>query len=224
MVTTAVAASALPPPQLASNTAVDDGFGKKDSGRIDLVSIAPMIDAGFRAVLAEASKRGVLDPPYGRTPMPDSKKIIEDDPFTLGDGGQGNEKEEDEVFVAASTGMESSSAGGIGDDSNDDDDEDKLLEYKFDYGFNPLIFLGEFLHRNNPATIRARKEQRSADLEYIRQRAAKCLAREAALVELHEIVAHHRSSIIHGPMVGDVSDCGGMVWAKAFRPGTPSWG
>ncbi|CAM9160558.1 unnamed protein product, partial [Scytosiphon promiscuus] len=87
------------------------------------------------------------------------------------------------------------------------------------YGFNPLVFLGEYLRKNNPAAIQARKEQHRADLEYLRHRAVKCLLREAAVVELRELVAQRQSGIVHGPIVGDVSDCGGIIWARTFRPG-----
>lgn len=109
-----------------------------------------------------------------------------------------------------------------GDDDLEEDDEDddaKLLEYKFDYGFNPLIFLGEYLRRNNPAAVQTRKEKLITDLAYLRHRAAKCLGREAIAVELCELVNTRRSGVVHGPIAGDVSDCGAIVWAKVFRPG-----
>ncbi|CAN0335056.1 unnamed protein product, partial [Ectocarpus sp. 12 AP-2014] len=108
------------------------------------------------------------------------------------------------------------------DNENDDDDDvddDELLEYTFDYGFNPLVFLGEYLRNNNPAAVQARKEQHENDLEYLRQRVAKCRERETAVVELRELVILRRSGITHGPIVGQVSDCGGIVWARTFRPG-----
>ncbi|CAN0449655.1 unnamed protein product, partial [Laminaria digitata] len=213
---------------------------------LDLESIAPIVNAGFRAVLAEASKLGVLDPPHGRTPMPDPKKITDEYPVASdNDGGKdggdsgGSDKGTYAVTTPASTTTrtgplpspggtrtdngttgDNNGKDGDGDDDDDDDDSDeKLLEYKFDYGFNPLVFLGEYLRRNNPVAICARDEQHDADLAYLRQRAARCLGREAVFVELNELVVQRRSGIVHGPIVGEVSDCGGMMWARAFRPG-----
>ncbi len=191
---------------------------RKRAGGLDLASIAPIINAGFRAVLDEASKLGVLDPPHGRTPMPDPKKITEEEASAWSDDGDPAEREETDTEVS-----DEQPPTAVGtpepEEEEDDDEDDKLLEYKFDYGFNPLVFLGEYLRKNNPAALRARQEQRNADLEYLRGRAAKSLAREAALAELRELVVHRQSGITHGPIVGEVSDCGGIVWARAFRSG-----
>lgn len=226
-----------PSSPLAENVDGDRSNNKLKGNALDLASIAPMLNAGFRAVLEEASKRGVLDPPHGRTPMPDPKKITEDDPFMIPsddeEGGRGEVKEQEEVVAkataaGAATGTVPPCRGGVGNlvndnksnDDDDDDDDDRLLEYKFDYGFNPLVFLGEYLRRNNPAAIRARKNQHDADLEYLRRRAAKSLEREAALGELRALVANRRSGVIHGPVVGEVSDCGCIMWARTFRSGT----
>lgn len=203
---------------------------------LDLASIAPMITAGFRAVLNEASKRGVLDPPHGRTPMPDPQKITEEASSAskggkIKSGGGDDDEEEggetdtesDEPARVATDAEEPPLPGeevdDDRDDDGDDDDDDKLLEYKFDYGFNPLVFLGEYLRKNNPAAILAREAKRKADAEYLRLRAAKCLGREAASVELRELVVHRQSGITNGPIVGELSDCGGVVWARTFRPG-----
>lgn len=193
--------------------------GQSSSTALDLASIAPLINAGFRAVLSEAAERGVLDPPHGRTPMPDPGKITEEDPFdSSSDGDIGNDDDGDETKIAEKAVVDTGPLPGGGDDDGEDDD-DKLLEYKFDYGFNPLVFLGEYLRKNNPGAMQARKEQHRADVEYLRDRAVKCLQREAAVVELRELVAHRQSGIVHGPVVGEVSDCGGIIWARTFRPG-----
>lgn len=204
-----------------------------DGNALDLAAIAPVLNAGFRAVLDEAYKRGVLDPPYGRTPMPDPNKITEHDPLGSSEdrGGRGGADEDEgsagtdlasASMVDTERGGDSKEGAGENDEESDDggDDDAKLLEYKFDYGFNPLVFLGEYIHRNNPAAIRARREKFDTDLLYLQQRAAKCLGREAAMVELLDLATHRRSGIVHGPIAGEITDCGAIVWAKAFRPGT----
>lgn len=191
---------------------------------LDLDSIAPIVNAGFRAVLVEASKLGVLDPPHGRTPMPDPKKITDEDPFAS-ENGKDDGSDSDTGACCRTTSGGAWNNNGNNDENADDDDNDDadsdetLLEYKFDYGFNPLVFLGEYLRKNNPVAIRAREEQHDADLGYLRQRAARCLGREAVFVELNELVVQRRSGIIHGPIFGEVSDCGGVMWARTFRPG-----
>ena len=228
MVSTTVVMGTESSSSLPVNTTAGAHCSNGNNNALDLDSIAPIVNAGFRAVLAEASNLGVLDPPHGRTPMPDPQKITDEDPFASGDGGRDGSESEKGTYASTpdSTGPPPSPGCTRNDDSNDDDNDDddddsdeKLLEYKFDYGFNPLVFLGEYLRRNNPVAIRAREEQHDANLEYLRQRAARCLGREAVFVELNELVVQRRSGIVHGPIVGEVSDCGGIMWARAFRPG-----
>lgn len=188
---------------------------------LDLATVAPVLNAGFRAILEEAHNRRVLDPPYGRTAMPDPSKITQRDPILDTDIA-------DDDSAAGTTDLfvvpEGRSPGLVADDDHalaDESDEDsKLLEYKFDYGFNPLIFLGEFLRRNSPGAIRARNAKRDAIQGYLQQRAAKCLEREDDLLELRKLVSLRRSGIVHGPVAGDITDTGAVVWAKVFRPGT----
>lgn len=209
-----------------TNAVSDDATSKcasstpsRSAGGLDLAAIAPIINAGFRAVLNEASKLGVLDPPHGRTPMPDPKKITEEEAFAWSDNGDPADREETDTEVSDEQPTTAPAGTPEPEEEEEDDDDDKLLEYKFDYGFNPLVFLGEYLRKNNPAALRAREEQRNADLEYLRGRAAKALARESALAELRELVMYRQSGITHGPIVGEVSDCGCIVWARAFRAG-----
>eukprot|EP00903_Cladosiphon_okamuranus_P005498 g5479.t1 len=213
---------------ISSNSSNKKGSTATSSTALDLASIAPMINVGFRAVLNEASRLGVLDPPHGRTPMPDPKKITEVEAFASGSAGDNDNSDRgEETGTDVSEEPTAASSADLGEreedddeeDDDDDDDDDKLLDYKFEYGFNPLVFLGEYLLKNNPAAVRAREEQRRADHEYLRHRADRCLAREEAVVELRDLVAHRQSGITHGPIVGEVSDCGGIVWARAFRSG-----
>lgn len=89
-----MASKASPPPRCTPPAATDSGrvggagaSDKNQGGVLELAAITPVLNAGFRAVLKEAARLGVLDPPYGRTPMPDPKKITEEDP-TLGSLGE----------------------------------------------------------------------------------------------------------------------------------------
>lgn len=91
--------TATPPPP--SGDKLNDS-----NAALDLEAISPVLNAGFRAVLEEASRLGVLDPPYGRTPMPDPKKITEDRYDYSSDEGQ--EESGDDRFSL--TGEEQESA------------------------------------------------------------------------------------------------------------------
>ncbi|CAM9849312.1 unnamed protein product, partial [Discosporangium mesarthrocarpum] len=111
---------------------------------LDFANVAPALYDGFRALIEEACARGVLDPPHGRTRMPDPHKIVEGGPSgsdeDIGvDEDEGNEGNMDEENDRANC--------------DDEDDDDNLLAYKYDYGFNALVFLGEYLRRNNPRAI-----------------------------------------------------------------------
>lgn len=107
----------------------------------------------------------------------------------------------------------------LGGGVDEDDDDANLLDYKYEYGFNPLLFLGTYLRRNSPVAIKAKEEKMAADLSYVRHRVAKCLQRETVAVELLELVKTRRSGVVHGPVAGEVTDCGAVIWAKVFRPG-----
>lgn len=226
-----LAAPSIPSQETNNVTlAADANTEEKEMYRtaFDLSTIAPILTAGFRAVLVEATNRGVLDPPHGRTPLPDPKKITENNP-RLGESLEYGERVVDDEMNSAPNGADmdlskcnalvDTEEAGYDDKSAEDDDDEKLLEYKYDYGFNPLVFLGEYLRRQSPTTILARKKQHDADLAYLRQRAINCLDRETILRELGELVVHRRAGIVHGPIVGDLSDRGGILWAKVYRSG-----
>ena len=74
------------------------------------------------------------------------------------------------------------------DDDNEDDEETEEEEeeeeeeegeepifkappFRFDYGFNPLSFLGRFLHRNHPRNIAKRVIAQKEAFDYLRKRA-----------------------------------------------------
>lgn len=226
------AAPSIPSSQEAKNVdlTADANTEAKEMHRtaFDLSTIAPVLTAGFRALLVEATKRGVLDPPHGRMPIPDPKKIIDNDPRLEESAEYGGGVVDDEMNHAPSgadldlpkcNALVDTKDVGYDDKSAEDDDDEKLLEYKYDYGFNPLVFLGEYLRRQSPTTILARKNQHDADLAYLRRRAIKGLDRETILRELGEVVVHRRAGIVHGPIVGDLSDRGGILWARAYRSG-----
>lgn len=63
---------------MPSSTIEDTLNASEHAVALDLEVISLVLNTGFRALLKEASRLGVLEPPYGRTPVPDPKKITED--------------------------------------------------------------------------------------------------------------------------------------------------
>ncbi|CAN0348267.1 unnamed protein product, partial [Phaeothamnion confervicola] len=93
-----------------------------------------------------------------------------------------------------------------------------MLEYKFDYGFNPLTFLGEWLAANDPG-LASRQER---DREALAQRAREDLRREAETAALKAAASRLRSGLLYGPVVA-AGDGSARLWARAARPGTLSF-
>jgi hypothetical protein len=85
-------------------------------------------------LLEEAKVNNALLPPYGRPPTPT--------PFV----------DEDEEIVQ--------DLDGVNDEDTRHDDADDATNFKYAYGFNPLTFLAEFLHRAHPASIAIRNKTR----------------------------------------------------------------
>ena len=128
---------------------------------------------------------------------------------------------------AAAAPLDEYQAAADDDDDDDDEDEDDGADepgeapsgpvFKYDYGFNPLMFLAKFLSKNNRRTSpRASSSTRS-------RRASSSTARFAMLQNrtfgsLQEMVAQMRSGVTHGPVAGDVTFSGATLWARACKP------
>jgi hypothetical protein len=58
------------------------------------------------------------------------------------------------------------------DDLNDEDaSTDDSANFKYQYGFNPLLFLGDFLHRAHPTSISLKKRKQSEAMSRLKRRA-----------------------------------------------------
>lgn len=87
------------PPEVAQPPQDKENDANNSGGALDLAAISPVLNAGFRAVLEEAGRLGVLDPPYGRTPVPDPEKITEDRHNQASDTENDMEGEADRIFT-----------------------------------------------------------------------------------------------------------------------------
>lgn len=199
---------------------------KRGAGDVfNLATITPILKTGFRAVLTEALRLGVLDPPHGRTPMPDPNKITQQEiPNDLAEYSQSDDGESSRASVRVESCLPCvDPAAEIAQDVRDDDaesDDANLLEYHFNFGFNPLVFLGDYLRQNNPVAICARAKKRDLDQVFLQQQAARFLKKEVEMLQLRELVNLRRSGIVHGPIAGEITDTGARVWVEIFTSGS----
>jgi hypothetical protein len=57
------------------------------------------------------------------------------------------------------------------DATEDDDTRNDAADFKYEYGFNPLTFLAEFIHRAHPDSIALRNQQKADARARLRHRA-----------------------------------------------------
>lgn len=93
----------------------------------DLKILDNLIHGALEALLIEAKERGIDKPPYGRGPL-----HLPYDDYTKDYGDEDDEDDEDY-------------------DEEDEDDWDKDPPFKYEYGFNPLRFVSDYLRAHNPA-------------------------------------------------------------------------
>ena len=106
-----------------------------------------LLHSGIETTLHEADEKEALEPPYGRktaNPLPKSDEdgggLDEDDPWA------DVEEDEDE------------------EEGEDEEDEEEETKFEYTYGFNPLLFLGEYLQTTNPKVVRERAIARQGEL------------------------------------------------------------
>ena len=156
----------------------------------DLTALQALLDQGIQALLAEATAKNVLQPPYGRSLLPDPRKVLEP-ALSLTEAA--------EHAVTTS------------------DEQDDALSFHFDYGFNPLCFLGEWLIAHDPVELQDQARQRRMQRQQAEQAQRHARQRAAALVELQEMAIRRRTGILFGPVLGAVDSSGGVLWAKTIR-------
>ncbi|KAG5182772.1 hypothetical protein JKP88DRAFT_245386 [Tribonema minus] len=158
---------------------------------------ATLLDEGIRALLAEAQRLDVVQPPYGRSVIPDPRKVLEPTP----------EPDPGDVDLQ------------VTDDDNGDDDN-ALMAYKYEYGFNPLVYLGEWLLQRDPVRLQAEKEAQEREQQKEELAKAQSAVRKEAFAQLRDLTARRRSGVVAGPVVGAIDAQGGVLWAKTLRTGT----
>ena len=92
----------------------------------ELKQLDDLIHGALEALLIEAKERGIDKPPYGRGPL-----HLPYDDYTRDDGSE--EDEDDEDY-----------------DEDDDEDFEQAPPFKYEYGFNALSFVADYLRAHNP--------------------------------------------------------------------------
>lgn len=133
------------------------------------------LESALSRLLHEAREKDALLPPYGRPPTPT--------PFM------------DEEECAATLQLEGNVTC-----HTDDAAEDDELDFNYQYGFNPLLFLSEYIHRSHPDSIAKRKQLQRDSMERLVFRAKHALHQQEVAENLRLRVDQLKSGIVHGPL------------------------
>lgn len=133
-------------------------------------SLEDILERGLQKLLGEVRRRNITQPPYGRPPTP-SPLLSE------------------EAFV---------SLGSSGADDGDDSSDDPV--FRFDYGFNPLKFLADYVLWSHPSSFAAREVERERAAERLRFRAQHAIKQLVVSESLRLIAKQQGSGILWGPL------------------------
>lgn len=168
--------------------------------------LEPLVELGLKSLLEQAYKLKVLEAPYGR---PDFEQFS--NPFPKEeDTNEEEEEKKDKVY----------------DDEEDEESEEgeemvfNPPEFQFEYGFNPCLYLGKFLHKYNPKNIAKVYEKRGDSLKYLRKRALHGQQQLNSFEAIQDELQLLRSGISIGPLCGSITSDSAVLWARASRPGT----
>ena len=148
-----------------------------------------ILERGLQKLLGEVRRRKITQPPYGRPPAP-SPLISE------------------EAFV---------SLGSSGADDGDGDSDEPV--FRFDYGFNPLKFLAEYVLWSHPSSFAAREVEKERAAERLRFRAQHAMKQLMVSDSLRLIAKRQGSGILWGPLTSPTLEGSVMAVMQALRDG-----
>lgn len=97
-------------------------------------------------------------------------------------------------------------------------DDDDAPVFKYDYGFNPLLFLASLLHQAHPTTIAAHHQSRSDAFTYLTHRAAHAMTTIDTAASLKETAQRLASGIIYVTTT-PIDAATVMVFVQAVKEG-----
>jgi hypothetical protein len=147
------------------------------------------LQGGIAKLLEEARRKGCIAPPYGRPPTPS--------PFV-------DESQIDEEAL-----LQEDLTGQSLDINN----------FDYEYGFNPLLFLSDYIRRVHPVSVAARQRDRVAAVSRLSNRAQHAKNQLSTAVDLKNKAHFLRSGIMHGPLTTPLSSNSVMVWCRPVVAG-----
>lgn len=91
--------------------------------------------------------------------------------------------------------------------------------FAFEYGFNPLTFLGKHVQWSHPSSVESRKGEKIVAAERLRDRALHALKLIDTSDGLQSLAKSQASGIMWGPLTGPISSTSILAIAQGLRPG-----
>lgn len=100
-----------------------------------------------------------------------------------------------------------------------EDDGGDEPTFNFDFGFNPLKFLGDYIEWSHPTSIQARHEQMMQAAKDLQRRAKNALKQLNSFYVLRDIAANQSSGIMWGPITSPLNSTSVIAVAQSLRTG-----
>ena len=101
----------------------------------------------------------------------------------------------------------------------EDDQDDENLEFKYEYGFNPLIYLGKLIMKYHPSTLSAIRNNILKSSQRLQFRVAHARRQLQTAVELREILEDVKCGILHGPITTPINNNTVICFCRAVAAG-----
>ena len=153
-----------------------------------------LLKRAMDGLLTEVRKQNILTSPYGRPEQPTPLLSLEQ-------------------FLKT---------GGLSEPLNMDDNDNGTDEpiFSYEYGFDPLIYLADYLKFLHPENIKSMRDVRGQAIDFLRFRAAHAQVQMDGLRDLQELTRRLQSGILWGPFVSPStlpSSSGMVVACKAVK-------
>ena len=100
-----------------------------------------------------------------------------------------------------------------------DESDDDYLEFKYEYGFNPLTFLGNLILKSHPSSLAAVRNNILQAHNHLKKRVAHANIQLNTALDLQRILSELRSGILHGPITSPLSANSVLCTCRAVAEG-----
>eukprot|EP01041_Mallomonas_annulata_P011129 gene11129-23264_t len=105
------------------------------------------------------------------------------------------------------------------DSGSGDDDDDDFVEFKYEYGFNPLKFLGDFIMKSHPATLATLQRKISEAHLRLKSRVTHANKQIDTYIQLSQMSDRFRCGILHGPLTTPLSPTSVLCMCRSLALG-----